>query len=53
MKDKIIMQTEEFVRMLNKNIKEKENDRNNTEFKKTKRKRNGIQYTFIENIIND
>lgn len=37
MKDKIITQTEEFVRMLNKNIEEKENDRNNTEFKETKR----------------
>lgn len=37
MKDKIITQTEEFVRMLNKNIKEKENDRNNAEFRETKR----------------
>lgn len=38
MKDKIIMQTEEFVRKINKNIKEQNNARNNRTDEQSKRK---------------
>lgn len=38
MKDKIIMQTEEFVKKVNKNIEEKNNARNNKHDEQVKRK---------------
>lgn len=38
MRDKIIMQTEEFVKKINKNIEEKNNARNNGNNEKVERK---------------